>query len=144
MIGLSLWQKGTELLEDGLDEARLECGHGMYAPLHREASDTPRMIEHLVPVYMLTRSLLAEPLSVQRFGTTQWIPVRSILKVSLRLSFHIRPRADPQPSARAHALPGARRTAPVERPAPPARSRAALPRPRRARAQQRPRRSPSR
>jgi hypothetical protein len=28
MIGLSLWQKGTELLGDGLDEVRLECGHG--------------------------------------------------------------------------------------------------------------------
>lgn len=40
----------------------LVCIHGVYAPLHREASDTLRKIEHLVPVYMLTRSLLAEPI----------------------------------------------------------------------------------
>jgi hypothetical protein len=46
-----------------LYEVRLECGHEIYAPSSREASDTPRMIEHPVPVYMLTRSLLAEPLN---------------------------------------------------------------------------------
>jgi hypothetical protein len=35
--------------------------------LHREASDTPRMIEHLVPVYTLATSLLAEPLMRSRY-----------------------------------------------------------------------------
>jgi hypothetical protein len=32
----TLGQQGAELLPDGLDEVRLECGHGN-APLHREA-----------------------------------------------------------------------------------------------------------
>jgi hypothetical protein len=31
--------------------------------LHREASDTPRMIEHPVPIYLLVSSLLAGALS---------------------------------------------------------------------------------
>ena len=62
----TLGQQGSELFPDGLlFEVRLECGHGVYAPLHREALDTPRMIEHLVPVYTLTASLLAEPLSLR-------------------------------------------------------------------------------
>ena len=34
--------------------------------LSREASATPRMIEHLVPIYTLIRSLLAEPLIMRK------------------------------------------------------------------------------
>jgi hypothetical protein len=64
MIRLSLGQQGSKLFPDGLlFEVWLECGHEIYAPSSREASDTPRMIEHLVPLYMLTCFLLAEPLS---------------------------------------------------------------------------------
>jgi hypothetical protein len=63
MVRLSLGQQSSELFPDGLYEVRLECGHEIYAPSSREALDTPRMIEHPVPVYMLTRSLLAEPLN---------------------------------------------------------------------------------
>jgi hypothetical protein len=31
MVGLVLGQEGTELLPDGLDEVRFECGHGAYS-----------------------------------------------------------------------------------------------------------------
>ncbi len=65
MVRLTLGQQGPEPFpENRLDEVWLKCGHGVCTPLHREASDTPRMIEHPVPVYLLTRSLLAEPLSL--------------------------------------------------------------------------------
>src|SRR5215216_531171 len=61
----TLGQQGSELFPDGLlFDVWWQRGHGVYAPLHREALDTPRMIEHLVPVYTLTASLLAEPLSL--------------------------------------------------------------------------------
>src|SRR5215212_4378486 len=59
---LTLGQQGPELFPGGFDEVRSESEHDVYAPSSREASDTPRIIEHPVPVYMLIRSLLAEPL----------------------------------------------------------------------------------
>jgi hypothetical protein len=66
MVRLTLGQQGFELFPDGLDKVRLECGHEVYAPSSREASDTPRMIEHLVSVYTLICSLLAEPLKKRK------------------------------------------------------------------------------
>ncbi len=83
---MTLGQQGFKLLPDRLDDVWWECGHGVYAPLHREASDTPRMIEHPVPVYTLIRSLLAEPLSL-RFNQEEFCdglyPYRKTLAFSI-------------------------------------------------------------
>jgi hypothetical protein len=49
MVYFPLGQQGDELLPDGLDDVWLDGGHGIYALSRREASDTPRMIEHPVP-----------------------------------------------------------------------------------------------
>ena len=69
----------------------------MYAPSSREASDTPRIIEHPVPVYMLIRSLLAEPLSSLSVGADvqlgrvkleiEGVEAQALLKVRLE---HVR------------------------------------------------------
>jgi len=53
VIRPSLGQEGFELLEDGLDDVLwFKRGHGGDAPSHREASRTPRMMEHPCPLYM--------------------------------------------------------------------------------------------
>jgi hypothetical protein len=62
MVHLPVWQQGRELLPDGLDEVRSDRGHGDTL-LRREASDTPRMIEHPVPALQTdSRSLLPQAL----------------------------------------------------------------------------------
>ncbi len=48
VVRFPLGQQGFELLEDGLDDVWLDGGHGN-TPSRREASRTPRMIEHPVP-----------------------------------------------------------------------------------------------
>src|SRR5215217_1192189 len=40
MIGTTLGQQGFELLEDGLDEVRWECGHG-FSPSSGSLEDSP-------------------------------------------------------------------------------------------------------
>src|SRR5215211_5312241 len=63
MVHLPVWQQGRELLPDGLDEVRSDHGHGDTL-LRREASDTPRMIEHPVPALQTdSRPLLPQALS---------------------------------------------------------------------------------
>lgn len=54
MVHFSLGQQGAKLLPNGLDNVWLDSGHGINAPSHyREASDTPRMIEHPVAALQL-------------------------------------------------------------------------------------------
>jgi hypothetical protein len=60
-IRISFGQQGAELFPDWLDDVWWDGGHEL-APSFREASDTPRMIEHLCPFYTWLHSLLAEPL----------------------------------------------------------------------------------
>ncbi|MGF1470538.1 MAG: hypothetical protein ACFB50_02200, partial [Rubrobacteraceae bacterium] len=61
-----------------LDEVRWECGHEIYAPSDIGKLQTlPEMIEHLVPVYMLILSLLAQAL--RGSNTSHCSLVRSIL-----------------------------------------------------------------
>jgi len=48
VVHFSFGQQGTKLFEDGLDEVRLDRGHG-YTPSPREALTTAQMIEHPVP-----------------------------------------------------------------------------------------------
>jgi hypothetical protein len=41
MVGLVLGQEGTELLLDGLDEVRFECGHGAYSFCSGSVENSP-------------------------------------------------------------------------------------------------------
>jgi hypothetical protein len=61
MVHFSFRQQGSKLLPDGLNDVWWHCGHGD-APLPREASATPRMIEQSMSVYIQARSLLAQAL----------------------------------------------------------------------------------
>ena len=74
---MALGQQGSKLFPDRLDEVRLECRQEIYAPSSWGASDNPQMIEHLVPVYVLTHFLLAEALNsggVLRIGNATEFP----------------------------------------------------------------------
>jgi len=41
VIGVALGKEGTELLEDGLDEVRFECGHGACSFRSGSLEDSP-------------------------------------------------------------------------------------------------------
>jgi len=63
MARRSFGQQDHELFPDGLDDVYGGNAGTEYAPSHRVASRTPRMIEQSVPVYTKMSSLWAQALN---------------------------------------------------------------------------------
>ena len=65
MVGAALGKEGFELLPDGLDEVRFECGNGACSLRSGSVENSPNDGASVCPLYTTTHSLLTEALILQ-------------------------------------------------------------------------------
>jgi hypothetical protein len=63
MVGAALGKEGFELLPDGLDEVRFECGNGACSLRSGSVENSPNDGASVCPLYTTTHSLLTEALN---------------------------------------------------------------------------------